>query len=121
MSTVHFEPLRQHAVRLSNRQYGQLRAILTSPKATLTLDEIAGFNQLTLGSNKRRGFVTETRRRDGVTLTWEGRQVLRAFEQADFMRRVSSMNFSSFLKLEPHLPKRRSRTETEPRSDKRAA
>lgn len=104
MGTVHIEPLKQSAVRLSNRQFGQLRAMLSSPKATVSLDELSSFNQLTVGANKRRGFIVETERKDGVMLTWEGREVLRAFERADFRRQVATMRFSTFLSLEAHVP-----------------
>lgn len=110
MSHVNIEPRKQSSVRLSNRQYGQLRAIMNSNGATASVEDISIFNQLTLGANKRRGFITETRRKDGITLTPAGRQVLRAFDQADFMRQVASLNFSSYLHLEPHtltLPKRK--------------
>ncbi|HTA42652.1 MAG TPA: hypothetical protein VK789_09405 [Bryobacteraceae bacterium] len=103
MNRVNIEPKRQHAVRISNRQYGQLRAILNSPNATAGIEDISAFNQLTLGANKRRGFIAETRRKNGITLTFEGRQVLKAFDQADFMRKVASLNFSSYLRLEPRM------------------
>jgi len=101
MGTVHIEPATQLAIRLSNRQFGQLRAIQWSAKGTVKIDELASFNQLTLGSNKRRGFIKETDQKDGVTITQEGRRALRSFERADFMRQVASMHFSTFLDLEP--------------------
>jgi hypothetical protein len=96
---VHIEHVHQTAVRLSNRQFGQLRAILASPRATLTIEEVSCMNQLTLGGNKRRGFIAETPTKDGVTLTHQGRQALRAFDNADFLRQVSSMRFSRYLDL----------------------
>jgi hypothetical protein len=115
VSLTPVEPQRQAAIRLSNRQYGQLRAILNSPKATLTLEDLSIFNQLTLGANKRRGFVTETRTKDGVTITYSGRQALLSYDRADFLRQVSSMHFSSYLKLDtPEMPTKKKPMRREP-------
>lgn len=96
------EPEQQLSVRLSNRAYGQLRAILAAPHRVLTLEQISTFNQLVLGGNRRRGFVVETRNRRGLTITDEGRAAIRSFDTAEFYRKVATMNFSSFLKLDAY-------------------
>lgn len=89
-----------NSIRLSDRQYCQLQAIKAHPRGTVWVDELAGWNQLTLGANKRRGFVVETPRRNGVMLTVEGRAALEQFENASFLRKVASTKFSSFLSIE---------------------
>lgn len=93
------EDTRQKAVRISNRQYGQLRFLRARPNSTAGLGEIGAFNQTTLGALKRRKFVAETPNRSGVRLTVSGREALEAFDHAEFLRKIASLRFSSFLDL----------------------
>lgn len=97
---VHFEQVKQRAIRLSNRQYGLLQSMVAT-RGILGLDDIAQLNQNTLGANKRRGWVTEKNNGHAIGITHEGRQVLRAFENADFLRKVASSKFAGCLNLEP--------------------
>lgn len=102
---------RPHAIRLSNRQYGQLKALARANGNSIGIEQLASYNQVSLGAIKRRGYVVETRGRDGLVLTKDGQDALDQFAHADFFRQVASMNFSSYLKLEP--------VESQPRKKKR--
>jgi hypothetical protein len=97
---VHIPRERDLAVRMSNRQYSFLRYLREAAKGGLGLEELSHLNQGTIGSAKRRHWLTETRKRDGVTMTQEGKEALRAFEHGDFTRSVARMKFSSFLSLD---------------------
>ena len=87
-------------VRVSNVQLAQLKAILRSHGSTIKLEDIASFNQLQLGSLKRRGYISETASKDGLHITKEGRQAIQAFEHADYLRKVTSTNLSCYLSLD---------------------
>lgn len=99
---VHIEDenLARHAIRMSNRQLAQLRAFESTSTGSMDLESIAILNQNTLGSCRRRQWVAERGKRV-VGLTVEGRQVIRAFLNAEFTRKVASTNFSSYLNLDP--------------------
>lgn len=88
------------AIRLSDRQYSLLLAMNAADHATVGIDDVMSFNQTTLGANKRRGWVTERNRGHAMGLTMAGREVLRQFGSASFVRRVSSTRFANCLKLE---------------------
>lgn len=92
---------RSRSIRLSNRQYGQLKALARANGHTIGIEQLASYNQVALAGIKRRGLIIETKHRDGVVLTKEGQEALDQFSHADFFRQVASMNFSSYLRLEP--------------------
>lgn len=91
---------RINAIRLSDRQYCQLQAIRDHPRSIVKIEELQTYNQLTLGGNKRRNFIKETPDKNGVVLTQEGWAALEQFSHADFLRKISSTSFSSFLSLD---------------------
>ncbi len=93
---VHIEDseLARRAIRMSNRQLAQLRAFESAANGAMGLESVAFLNQTTLGGCRRRQWVAERGKR-AVGLTMEGRQVIRAFLNADFTRKVASTNFSS--------------------------
>ncbi len=97
-------PDKPRAIRLSNRQYALLDHLNHARNGTLSIEQLASLNQLTLGANKRRKWLIETPKRDGVRITPEGRDVLQSFFSADFVRQVASMKFSSFLSQEVYEP-----------------
>lgn len=97
---VHIPIDPRHAIRMSNRQYSFLRYLREARSDKVTLEELSHLNQGTVGSAKRRQWLTESKGRDGVQMTHEGREALKAFEHGDFTRTVARMKFSSFLSLD---------------------
>jgi hypothetical protein len=114
--TVHIPIVHTHAIRMSDRQYGFLRYLKDAAKG-IGLEELSHINQGTVGSAKRREWLRENAERDGVVMTHDGREALKAFEAGDFMRGVARMTFSSFLSLDvydgkksrPHRVKQRAK------------
>lgn len=99
-SEVHIPIQHIHAIRMSNRQYSLLRFLSSQTRQRVGIDELSALNQNTVGANKRRKWLKETSDRQGVELTHEGKEALKAFEAGDFMRSVARMKFSSFLSLD---------------------
>lgn len=92
---------RELAVHMSNRQFSLLKMVKNSRSRTLNIDEVANINQITIGSLVResRGYLKETKAKDGLVLTPAGEKACSSFEGADFFRRVASFHFSSHLHL----------------------
>ncbi len=78
MSKERVSQPKQKAVRLSNRQFGQLRAV--EERYTVGLEELATYNQNTVGANFRRHWIAVAPGGHGIRLTHEGRQALDAFQ-----------------------------------------
>ncbi len=97
---VNIPEARPRAVRLSDRQYSLLQAMNAADNATVGIEDVMSFNQTTLGANKRRGWVTERNRGHALGLTMAGKEVLRSFGSANFMRKVASTRFANCLKLD---------------------
>jgi hypothetical protein len=87
---------------MSNRQFSFLRYLSGARGTKIDLEELSNLNQGTIGSAKRRNWLVETPGRDGVQLTYDGKQALKQFEHGDFMRSVARMKFSSYLSLESY-------------------
>lgn len=119
-TTHHQTSTHEHAVRMSNRQYGLLR-YLRDAKRPIKVAEVSHLNQLTVGGNKRRGWLNETSSHDGIVLTDEGKDALKAFEHGDFMRQVARMKFSSFLTLDVYDSERKRKPQQIARTLRRVA
>jgi hypothetical protein len=92
---------RNDTIALSNRQYTLLKMLEDAPSDKLTLEELSGLNQLTVGANWRRKWLQETADRRSVRITALGRRALRSFENGvDISRKVHKMQFSHFLSLD---------------------
>lgn len=98
---VYIAPERPRSVALSSRQFGQLRAIMEAPRGTIGLEDLASYNQHTVGANRRRKWIAEKNSGHAIGITPEGKEALRAFSSGDFHRKVASTNFSSYLAIEP--------------------
>jgi hypothetical protein len=112
--TVHIPIVHTHAIRMSDRQYGFLRYMRDAPRNGIGLEELSHFNQLTVGSARRQTlthnpWINENPERNGIVLTHDGKEALKAFEAGDFMRGVARMTFSSFLSLDVYDKQKKSR------------